>query len=869
MASLAGKVAGVALALLSGLAASAQERTRFGAYQVRAYELELRPDPGALSFEGTVTIAFATGVALPAVELNAADLSVEAIRIDDRPAAGFTLDSREDLLKIALDQPLAPGEHRLAIAYRGAIQRSAFGLFAMDYQDGGVPARALFTDLEPDDARRLLPCWDVPAAKATFRVRVLAPPGQTALSNMPVEGTGPLASGATWFTFQTTPKMSTYLLFLGVGRFQRRQLQVEGVDLGLVTVAGSAGQGEFALAEAARVLPFYNRYFGLPYPLPKLDLIAAPGAITSVAMENWGAILVSENALLRTGPAPSAAEDRTIFATLAHELSHQWFGNLVTMAWWDDLWLNEGFASWMDMKATAAFHPEWEIWLTDGASDKEAGMNEDEKASAHPIVQPIGSVYQAEQSFDMITYKKGMATVQMLERYLGEEDFRKGVRAYLAGHAYGHATSGDLWAELERASGEPVVRVMRSYTRTAGVPMVEVRAETPTPDGQTRVTLRRTQYAERARPRHPIQVRVPLLLRAADGAGQTRVLLEDGRPHDCLVPGTGPVLVNAGQNSYVRVFYATGPLARLRARFATLPAADQLGLIYDTWAFTRSSLLPPGRLLELLEALPAAGDPVVWQKAIEILERIDHLHGDAPGRATFRAFARRLLMPVARRVGWTPATGEAPPLEGLRATVMEALSRFGDPGVQAEVRAFFQAGPPAGLAEPWPAILAVTAQHADPATFEALVALARNTGPRLNREKILNALTEVQDPALALRLLDLALGDLAPGGMGPLLVMAIGEQHPDLTWNYVLAHLDRMPQDSDTPLIFVPSIAEASIRPSRALELDRYTRARVPLADRHTSKEIMLAIRFNARIAERVIPRLDAWCAALVGPVGI
>jgi len=804
-----------------------------------------------------------------ALALNADGLTVRRVTVDGRPAAGFTLDARNDLLKIALGGSLAPGEHRLAITYRGAIQRSGFGLFAMDYQEGGVPARVLFTDLEPNDARRLLPCWDVPTAKATFQVRVLAPPGQTALSNMPVARVEPLAAGGTWFTFQTTPRMSTYLLFLGVGKFQRRHMQVAGVDLGLVTVAGSAGQGDFALAEAARLLPFYNEYFDLPYPLPKLDLIAAPGAITSVAMENWGSILMSENVLLRNGTAPSAAEDRTIFATVAHELSHQWFGNLVTMAWWDDLWLNEGFASWMDMKATAAFHPEWEIWLTDGASDKEAGMNEDEKASAHPIVQPIGSVFQAEQSFDMITYKKGMATVQMLERYLGEVDFRAGVRAYLAGHTYGNATSGDLWAELERASGEPVARVMRSYTRTAGVPMVEVLAGTPTPDGRgTRVTLRRSQYAERTRSRQPIKVSVPLLLKAADDAGAVRVLLEDDRPHGFTVPGTGAVMVNAGQSSYVRVFYAPEPLERLRARLGALPAADQLGLIYDTWAFSRSSLLAPGRLAELLEALPPSGNPVVWQKAIEILERIDHLHGNTPGRTFFRSWARRLLQPVAQLTGWAPLNGEAPAMEGLRAAVLAALSRFGDPAIPREALARFRAGTPVDLAGSWPAILAVTAQHADLPTFEALVALARNTGARLTREKILYALAEVEDPALALRMLDLALGDLAPEGMGPLLVMAIGEHHPDLTWAYVLAHLDRMPHGSDTPLIFVPSIAEASTRPSRALDLERYTRSRVPPSDRHTCKEIMLAIRFNARIKRRVLPVLDAWCAVRVGPRG-
>jgi len=846
-------------ALLPQARAGLPDRPRAAPCTVASYDLELQPHPGTLTFDGRVRAAFATATVLQRLTLQAADLVPLIVTLDGRTTR-FALHPAQERLDLLPVRPLLPGPHTLDITYRGGIQRSGVGLFAMDYPDGGAQARVLLTDLEPDDARRLLPCWDVPAAKATFRLRVLAPPGQEAISNMPAAALEPAPGGGTWVTFQPTPRMSSYLLFLGVGRFQRTHRIVAGVDLGVITVAGATGRAEVALDAAARLLPFYNAYFGLPFPLPKLDLISAPGAIASVAMENWGAILLSESVLLSTGRGDAAGEARRICATVAHELSHQWFGNLVTMAWWDDLWLNEGFASWMDLKATDRLHPEWEVWLTSGAPDKEAAMNEDEKGSTHPIVQPIGSVYQAEQSFDMITYKKGMATVQMLERYVGEEAFRAGVRAYLARHALGTATSGDLWAELERASGRPVARVMRSYTLKAGVPLVEVLGETPAgPD--TTVTLRRSRYEETGAPRPPLRVSVPLVLQGLGDAAPVQVLLEDDRPHAVTVPGPGPVRVNAGRHTYARVRYAPALLDRLQARWGGLPPADQLGLIYDTWAFNRSSLVAPGRLLELLTALPADGDPAVWQKAVEILERIDHLHGASPGRAAFRAFARRLLQPVALRVGWTPAEGEPPVRAGLRASVLIALARFGDRAVLEDARARFQAGAAAASPETWPVIRAVTAMHADRATFEALLAPVLGSGSTLDQEQLLTPLTEVEDPALARRLLELSLSDRVPGGLGPLLVMAIGEHHPDLTWAFVMAHLDRLPRESDTPLITVPSIAEASLRPSRARDLARFTRARFAPADRHTAREAILALRFNLRVHRRVLPGLDAWCA--------
>jgi aminopeptidase N len=391
------------------------------------YDLSLSPDAEALTFRGTAKITVDVRTATPHVVLNAVGLDLDHATLDASGEAIVTKDEKRGQASLSWGAPLAPGQHVVLVHYRGKIGRSTLGFFAMDYSSPDGPRRTLATNLEPAEARWLLPCWDEPGRKATFTVSVDAPRDRMALSNMPVAAVTPLSATMQRVRFAESPKMSSYLLFLAIGDFERVHRMVDGVDVGVVVKKGDAGKATYALDEAVKLLHYYDEYFAIGYPLPKLDLIAAPGQISGGSMENWGAIFYSQDHVL-FDPATSTEADRQhVFLVVSHEMAHQWFGDLVTMSWWDDLWLNEGFARWMQTYAADDLHPEWETGLQ-AASIFERGKEADSVPSTHPVVQEVLTTAQAAESFDDITYAKGAAVIAMINAYVGRNPFRDGVR---------------------------------------------------------------------------------------------------------------------------------------------------------------------------------------------------------------------------------------------------------------------------------------------------------------------------------------------------------------------------------------------------------------------------------------------------------
>ncbi|MGZ8313384.1 MAG: M1 family metallopeptidase, partial [Allosphingosinicella sp.] len=387
------------------------------------YTISAVPDAANLRFTGRTEVDIELLEPTDSITLNAVDLEFGEVTVAPLgggvsialPVRDTQLDADNQTVTFYFPGRLAPGRYRLTMDYAGKINTQAAGLFALDYEAGGGPRRALFTQFEAPDARRFFPGWDEPAFRTPYDLSVTVPAGQDAVSNMPAasEAAGP--GGSRIVTFQTSPAMSSYLLFLAVGEFDRITTRAAGVEIGIVTRRGAGEQGRWALESSAAILPWYNDYFGTPYPLPKLDNVAGPGTSQFFgAMENWGAIFSFENILLVDPAITSEARRQEIFEVDAHEIAHQWFGDLVTMAWWDDLWLNEGFASWMATKATAALHPEWEPLLgrIDGRED---AIRLDSLQTTHPVVQNVATVEQISQAFDAITYRKGEAVITMLE----------------------------------------------------------------------------------------------------------------------------------------------------------------------------------------------------------------------------------------------------------------------------------------------------------------------------------------------------------------------------------------------------------------------------------------------------------------------
>ncbi|MEK0082609.1 M1 family metallopeptidase [Benzoatithermus flavus] len=834
------------------------------------YAIALDVDPAAPTFRGATRIDVTVAAPTDRVVLNAKELTIGRAVVVGRESdpARVVVDEKAETATLLFDRPLPAGRSTLAIDYDGKVSESAAGLFVTPYQTPQGTARMLTTQFEAADARRVFPGWDEPAVKATFDLTATIPAGLVAVSNMPVAATTPAGSGKQRVTFATTPRMSTYLLFLGVGDLESITTDVGGTRVAVVAKRGDAEKGRFALQAAAGLLRYYNDYFGTPFPLPKLDLLAVPGAGGFSAMENWGAILYFEPALLLDPTASSEADRQRVFVVVAHEMAHQWFGDLVTMRWWDDLWLNEGFASWMENKATDRFHPEWSIWLQ-AKSARDRAMRSDALCTTHAIVQPIETPAQADQAFDEITYQKGQAVIRMLEAYLGPDTFRDGIRRYMRAHAYGNTVTGDLWEQLAAASGKKVADVAASFTRQPGVPLVA--AEPGACKGSRRtIELRQQRFALDDPNPPPLSWQVPVGLRTVGTPAATAEILLDGA---ATVPlgscgEEAAVTANADGIGYYRVAYAPALFAALTRRFADLSPADALTVLSDSWALSEAGRAPVGNYLTLTRKIAADADYAVWRQVFDTLSYLDELYEGAPGRAAFQAYARSVLAPVAARLGWDAKPGEPANDAILRQQILTLLGLLGEPMVVAEVQRRFGMfrNDPASLEGPTRlVVLRVAAARADASAYDALHTAARQTTSFLQKQQIYEALTYARDPALAGRTLAFSLSDELPTQLRPLLLrgVAANGRHPDLAWTFMVEHFDAVTASLDSlgRYRLPPSIAANFADAARARELEEFAADHIPEDARADTHRAAAVIELRAKVRSERLPEIDRWLA--------
>ncbi len=828
------------------------------------YHITVTPDLKALTFRGEARIEVMVRAPTDRIVLNSADIVIDRATLQgrSRPLA-VTYDAVAQTASLAVAGRLAPGPRRLSLAYHGQIFTQASGLFALDYATPTGQARALFTQFENSDARRFVPSWDEPGRKATFELTAIVPAGQMAVSNMPAAEVTALSGGLEQVRFQTTPKMSSYLLFFGLGDFERPHRMVDGVDVGVVVKRGDSARGEFALDAAAHILPYYNDYFAKPFPLPKLDLIAGPGSSpTFGAMENWGAIFYFDRDLLIDSRLSTAADRQKVYLVVAHEMAHQWFGDLVTMDWWDGIWLNEGFASWMENKVTDHFHPEWKVWLQ-ALGEKEAAMQVDARDGTHPIITPIHDVLEAQNAFDTITYLKGAAVIRMLEAYAGDDAFRDGVRRYMRDHAYGNTVTDDLWAEMDQGSARPITGVAHDFTLQAGVPTISETAPA-CEDGHTRLDLTESRYAVDSAPPAAAAWRVPVTLAVAGVSEPAKVVARAGAPTPVELAGCGPVILNAGQTAYFRSRYTPGRLTALTARFGSLSADDQLGLFNDTAALAYLGESPMAEFLSLVTAVPADADPVLIEALVRRLDALDRSYDDLPTQGAYRAWARGVAAPILARVGWEPRAGEADNATTLRSALIRLLGQLGDPDVIAEARRRFERllADPASLdAGTRQTVLGVVARRADLATWERLHALARSAGSLLEKQQLYDLLAAAEDPALAQRALDVAFSGEPPTTLSPEMIGVVSGRHPAMAFDFVATHWDEIAplvEPNSRPYALAHLIATSA---DTALidRLEAFAATRIPATGRQPLRQVEALVRYQARIRQDRLPEVDAW----------
>ncbi len=830
------------------------------------YDIEVVPHADSLSFDGQVSIRLEVLKPTDRITFNALDLRFASASLaspDGRAATGnVAVDAAAQTATVRFDETLSPGEYTLALSYEGKIGTQANGLFAIDYETPGGARRALFTQFENSDARRFVPSWDEPNHKATFGLTAVVPADQMAVSNMPVVEDEALGDGTRRVRFDTSPKMSTYLLFFSLGQFDRATLDADGVEIGVVTQAGKADQARFALESSADVLREYNEYFGVPYPLPKLDNVASPGRSRFFsAMENWGAIFTFEYALLEDPMIATQDTRQGIFTTAAHEIAHQWFGDLVTMSWWDDLWLNEGFASWMEGRTTEKLHPEWNTALS-AVEVRERAMTRDAVATTHPVVQHVETVEQASQAFDAITYSKGEAVIRMLEAYVGSDAWREGVRAYIRTHAYGNTVSDDLWRAIEASAGKPVTRIAHDFTLQPGVPLLRVES-IQCRDGGSTVELRQAEFTRDRPDKTPLSWQVPVIARIV-GHPDVRGLVVDGEA-TLRLPGCGPLVLNAGQSGYYRSLLGADGFAALAGAFDTLEPIDQLGVMNDTWALGMADLQPASNYLDLVAALPADADPTLWRDVTGNLDALDdYYRGDEAAQARFRAFARATLAPVFERVGWEAAEGEAAPVTLLRTALIGALGRLDDPAILAEVRRRYRASrtdPGALPAELRLTVLGLVARNADAATWDALHAQARAETSALVRDQDYLLLARARDEALARRAIAMAMTD-EPGATNSATMLSIAAaEHPDLVFDHAVTHLDTVDAfvDSSARARFYPSLGMASRDPAMIGKLEAFARAHIAEGSRRATETAIVGIRQRQEVIDKRLPDISDW----------
>ncbi|GIL40370.1 M1 family metallopeptidase [Roseiterribacter gracilis] len=821
------------------------------------YKIEIAPDAAAPTFAGKVELQFETTKPITTLTLNAIDLTFDTAEIDG-VAATVAIDPEAATATFTPLGPITLGKHIAKFAYRGKISTNAYGLFSSTAlsADGGKK-RLLATQFESSGARRMFPSFDEPGFKSVFNLTAIVPQDEVAISNMPIEASAP-EDGRKRVTFARTPVMSSYLLFLAVGDYESIEGQAGNTKVAVWTPRGAIHRAHYALDATIEVLTWFSDYFAMPYPLPKLDMVATPTA--RGAMENWGAIRFSDAYLLIDDGA-SQQRKQQVWSVIAHEVAHMWFGDLVTMQWWDDLWLNEGFATWASGAVAKALHPEWNVEGAHARS-RDRVMQQDSRKATHPIVQHITTTAEIGSAFDDITYQKGAAVIRMLEGWLTPDTFRAGIRAYMKQHAYGNTVTSDLWDALATASKRDVRAVADSFTRQPGVPLVSVDRCAGARD---ELTLKQERFAATPTTKlDPLAWDVPVSAVTIDGRANSAIALAEPMLRAKLA-GCTPARVNHGGTGWYRTSYTPALAQAIADAFPQAAAVDRVVLLDDSWALAVAGRSKVDPWLELVTRLGSERDASVWGSVADDLLELDAVARGMPERAKLRAWAIAQLRPGLTQVGWDARANEPPRDTLTRETLLAALSRLGDPAMRAEARKRYDAagGDPAKLGSLATVTLDAVARGADAATFDRLFASARSAPSFLDAQLVFDALGTVEDPALVKKLLDATLTDAVPMGLRRRIIGRIAEQgdHTALAWDFSNANTDNAALGVDTRRrwAWAPGIARRFIERDRADALRDFAKKNAKRDEQPEFERAAEEIELRADRRTRLIPAVASW----------
>jgi len=658
------------------------------------YQLTIKPDLEGFVFEGEEVISLLLKKTTSEIKLHAKGLNITGIKYKVSSIKYYAkktkYDKKAETATFIFGKKLPKGKGELKLKFKGILNDKMRGFYRSQYKHNGKTKHLATTQFEATDARMAFPCFDEPAHKAVFDITLMVPKGLTAISNTIESEITEHENGYNIVKFQPTPRMSTYLVAFIIGDFEFIQGKTkDGCLVRVFVTPGKKHQAKFALDTAIKCLEFYNKYFNIPYPLPVLDLIAIPD-FSHGAMENWGAVTYRESALLVDPENSSASNKQWVALVIAHELAHQWFGNLVTMEWWTHLWLNEGFASYIEYLAIDHLFPKWDVWTQFAYNDLNPALELDALKNTHPIEVEVHHPDEIGEIFDEISYSKGSSVIRMLAGFLGEKDFRDGLRYYLKKHAYKNASTVDLWEAFEKVSKKPVRKIMQNWTGKPGYLVVKVI------QNKTRLILKQSRFFSSAVSKKesadttiwscPIKI--------VDSRGSIRNNLMVGRTLTLSHVGRKNaqwVKLNLGETGFYRVDYPAQMLEALKAPIKSkkLPAIDRLAIVRDAFALAEAGELPTAQTLNLLPAYENESDYTVWVELALGLGDLKNLLYDEKCYGKFEKFAREIFTGIGGKLGWKAKAGESHTQGLLRSLVLNQLIGYNhQPTIKAGVKIY-------------------------------------------------------------------------------------------------------------------------------------------------------------------------------------
>tara|TARA_Y100000590_G_scaffold470731_1_gene668917 strand:+ start:3897 stop:6521 length:2625 start_codon:yes stop_codon:yes gene_type:complete len=676
------------------------------------YDITLRPDLRNFSFTGEESVILNIKNSTNVICINSVELEIKECYLNYKEdhkikPSSIKYDNNAEIIYLYFDIKIKPGEVTLFLKFTGKISDNLRGFYRSKYIDpDGETQYLVTTQFEPTDARRAFPCWDEPIFKSKFKIKLIIPSHLEAISNMPIEEIKHIDPSNKYVSFAESPIMSTYLIAFVIGNLVSIQKKsTHGTMIRIWATPDKKDQCGFALETSLKLLDYFNEYFAIPYPLPKLDHIAIPD-FAAGAMENWGAVTYREIALLITPNDSSVLAKQRVASIIAHEMAHMWFGDLVTMKWWNDLWLNESFASWMGDKAVNEIFPEWEVWTEFVSSDTNRGLALDGLANSHPIEQTVNNPSEIEELFDAISYSKGASIIRMLENYLGEDLFREGLRHYIKTHSYSNAETNHLWESLSLKSKKNVKSIMDSWTKQTGYPIIHTKFKRVNNNVDIELKQEQFKYENIENPNNgnktnwqvPIQIQTienKLNIGAYDKNWEPIILKENSKYQSISIPITSKeewVKINPGQTGFYRVKYPKNELEKLVSGIINLqiPSIDRLGIQNDAYAFSKAGYIYASEFLSLANNYQNENNPIVCRDLADNLSNIDMLLWDEPYHKIFQNFAKNIFNLTFKKTGWDPTDTENDHQKLLRSTILTQMGKYEEISVLNEANIRFE-----------------------------------------------------------------------------------------------------------------------------------------------------------------------------------